>query len=502
MNFFYEATDSTGQTVMGRLDGANEAEVRVRLQQMGYRPQAVALNPGSQTLQGMPAQQPGAVNPGSQTLQALPARQPGAGSMTQTQTQSQMPAAQRQTISRQGPTQAAASQVIPRTGGIILSGNAARTVATASQAAGLTGFSAQRPQPADVSNVGGVNDRDRLFFFQQLASLVKSGMTIFTALDNLGPRTQNRGLAQAATEMADKARNGGRVSDVMERYPRIFEEHIVGLVRAGELGGFLEIVLSEIALNYEQNLALFKGAWIPKMMVTQGLYALALAIPAFPDILANASLDAGVMPGVRLYLMHEAILLPLTFLLIQLAKVGWTRAQLPQWRRMRDEWTLRMPPFGDLHRQAALAAFIRMLRRLYHAGVGPVHAWEGAMQTASNVVIRERLAASNELIQRGVSLPEAFSATGLFNNNMEQLLLTGQLSGQVVESLDQIAEFYQERVEESAERSRKAMFRMGRVAMLILAGITVAWLAHSCYAGTFSFVDKNFNPDIITLSRG
>jgi type II secretory pathway component PulF len=470
MNFFYEATDTTGQTVMGRLDAGSESEVRQRLQQMGYKPQAVALNGSAQTLQPLPQQQPA---PYTQTQQ-MAANPPMGAAM------------------RSAPIQTSSVQTGTRTGGIILSGNAARTTAGLSQTSAVARTGAHPAAVANVSQLGGVNDRDRLFFFQQLASLVKSGMSIFAALDNLGPRTQNPNLSKVTREMAEGARTGGRVSDVMERYPRIFEEHIVGLVRAGELDGFLEIALSEIALTYEQNLALYKGSWIPKMMVIQGLYALALAIPAFPDILYNANLDKGIMPGVYLYLFHEAILLPLTFAFIQACKYGWNHLQTPRWRHFRDSMSLRMPPYGDLHRQAALSSFIRMLRRLYHAGIGPAAAWEGAMHTASNIVIRERLASSYELMQKGVSLPDAFAATELFKGNMEQVLITGHLSGQVVESLDQIAEHYQERVEEAAERSRKAMFRAGRVVMLVLGGITAAWLLHSCYAATFHFVDTNF----------
>ncbi len=471
MNFFYEATDSTGQTVMGRLDAGSEGEVRQRLLQMGYQPRAVALNGAAQTLQPLPPQ--------SQASALTPAHEIAMGQTAGS-------------VMRVPPVQSSATQAGVRAGGIILSGNAARTTAGLSQTTGAARGGSPSGSVANVSQLGGVNDRDRLFFFQQLAALVKSGISIYSALDNLGPRTANKNLSTVTREMADAAQTGGRVSDVMERYPRIFEDHIVGLVRAGELGGFLEISLSEIALTYEQNLALYKGAWLPKLLVIQGLYGLAIAIPVFPDILAHATLDAGIMPGVYTYLLHEAILLPLTFALIQAAKFGWGHLQLPQWRRFRDAATLRMPPYGDLHRQSALSAFVRMLRRLYHAGIGPAAAWEGAMHTASNVVIRERLASSYEMMQRGVNLPDAFAATDLFRGNMEQVLMTGHLSGQVVESLDQIAEYYQERVEEAADRSRKAIFTTGRVVMLVLGGITAAWLLKSCYGSTFDFVHKNF----------
>lgn len=471
MNFFYEATDSSGQTVMGRLDAGSEQEVRQRLQQMGYMPQAIAPNPQAgtpQTFDSRAMAQPASTVP----RHIEPTRSFGAPAAN---LQSPLPVAPQ----------------AHRSGGIILSGNAARMTGP-SQAAASSGSIGGATAPSDVSPLGGVNDRERLFFFQQLASLVKSGITIYAALDNLGPRTQNQNLSLATKEMADSARNGGRISDVMERYPRIFEEHITGLVRAGELGGFLEISLSEIALSYEQNLALYKGSWLPKVMATQGLYLLALAIPLFPDLLCNARLETGIMPGVRQYLIHEAILLPATFVLLQVIKLAWGRLQLPQWRRLRDSMSLRIPPYGDLHRQAALAAFIRMLRRLYHAGILPAAAWEGAMQTASNVVIRERLAASYEMMQRGETLPKAFEATGLFNSNMEQLLVTGQLSGQVVESLDQIADHYQEMVTVAAEKSRRAMFRAGRVAMLVLGGVAILWLVRSCYDAQFNFVNTNF----------
>ncbi|HLJ56396.1 MAG TPA: type II secretion system F family protein [Chthonomonadaceae bacterium] len=460
MNFFYEATDNSGQTVMGRLDAGSEAEVRQRLLQMGYRPQAIALNAAAppQQLANAPAHHVTRVMPAG-----LAAREVA-----------------------QSPVQAGA-----RSGGIILSGNAARTTTSATQAVGATTTGRHAP-PAHVSQLGGVNDRDRLFFFQQLAALVKSGMSIYMALDNLAPRTPNRNLSRVGLEMAAAARTGGRVSDVMDRYPRIFEENIAGLVRAGELGGFLPEALSEIALNYEQNLALYKGAWLPKIMAIQGLYGLVLAIPLFPDVIGHANLDTGIGPGVRLYAMHEAILLPLAFLIIQGTKWGWAHLQLPGMRRFRDGLTLKLPPYGDLHRQAALSAFVRMLRRLYHAGINPAAAWEGAMQTASNVVIRDRLADSYAMVQRGTPIPDAFAATGLFNDNMEQILITGHHSGQMVESLDQIAEYYDERVAEAADRARRAIAWAGRMAMLVLAGITAVWLTKSCYEAQFKWVNDSF----------
>jgi len=481
MNYFYEAVDTSGRTVLGKIDAVDEAEAQTRLLQMGYRPQAIAPNPGASpnstlgqdltlmgSMTGMPVASP-ATTSGQSLNTNLPDLRYGAGAN---------PALTLgQTLHPTG---------MARVGGITLAGNAAQVGARVKTTSGAT-----RPQSAhvaDASTLGGVSTQDLLPFFQQLASLVKSGMTIYTALDNLAPRTRNANLARTAREMADAARNGGRISDVMERYPRIYPDHIVGTVRAGELGGFLEIAMAEIALNYEQNIALYRGSWIPKMMATQSLFALALAIPLFPSLLNSLDFSANM----RLYLMREAILLPAAFGIYLLIKFGARHLQLPHMRTLRDSWSLRMPPFGDLQRQAALFSFVRMLRKLYHAGVSPIYAWEGAMNTASNVVIRDKLAGAYDLVQKGASLPDAFTATGLFGDGIEQLILTGHYSGEVVESLDRAADIYQGRVDEAYGKSRFMMRRLGILALLILGGAAMAWMMHSYFQAVFDLPDKMF----------
>lgn len=464
MNFFYEAIDGSGKTVLGKIDAGTEMEAQRMLVQMGYRPQSIAPNPAASNASV------------AQSITAM-------GSMTG------MPVASNAQVSMAPPMGQLGST--NRTGNITMSGNAAKV------AAKTVNKTMQRSQarpavfgapPADASTLGGVSSRDLLLFFQQLASLVKSGMTIYAALDNLSNRTRNKNLAQVGKEMADAARNGKPITDVMAHYPRIFPDHIVGMVRAGELGGFLEIVLAEIALNYEQNLSLYRGSWLPKLMATQAWLGLAVILPFFPSLFNSLDFWANM----RLYLMREMIILPIFFGIYLLVKWGARYIQLPHLQYFRDSWALRLPPFGDLQRQAALSAFVRMLRKLYHAGVAPIHAWEAAMNTADNVVIREKLAESYILMQQGKSFADAFAATGLFADNVEQLVVTGQLSGEVVESLDQAADIYQERVDDALRKSRMMILRMGVIAMLVLGGGALIWMTRTYFQGQFDFVCKMF----------
>lgn len=431
--FLYEAVAPDGQTIMGKVEATDAAEVQRTLMGQGYRPQSIAPTQNLPTVQ----------NTVAPVVMAVPVQQ---------------------------------SAVTARTASnVTLSGNAARTQAR----------SAPRSQSAASSaaeTLGGVKNSDLMGFFQQFAALVKSGMTVYAALDNLAPRTKNQNLAQTLREMAEAARQGKTLSEVMERYPRIYASHIVGMVRAGELGGFLDIVLSEIALNFEQNVALYKGSWVPVSLATQAFFMIPIVQPFFSSLFNSLDFGANMALYFKLLLFRN---LPIAVLIYIGIIFAAKHLQLPRYRAWRDSVSLKLPPFGDLQRQASLSAFVRMLRKLYHAGVSPVLAWEAAMNTASNSVIREKLAQSYHIMQRGGSLGDAFAATGLFDNDIEQAIITGQLSGQVVESLDNAADYYQIQVEQTAEKSRKAMQRLGRLAMMILGGAALLLMVKTYFGGIF-----------------
>jgi len=133
-----------------------------------------------------------------------------------------------------------------------------------------------------------------------------------------------------------------------------------------------------------------------------------------------------------------------------------------------------------------------MLSRLHHAGVSPSVAWEGAMLTASNVVIRDKLAQSYDIMQKGASLGDAFAQTGLFGNSIEQLIITGEQSGQIGEMLDRAAVMYQQTVDDAKKKAQWTMLRIGFLGMLIAGGFTVCWMAYSYFHGMFSFTETAF----------
>ncbi|HEV2472225.1 MAG TPA: type II secretion system F family protein, partial [Chthonomonadales bacterium] len=386
------------------------------------------------------------------------------------------------------------SQLAPLSSQTSVAGVSGRTVTLSGTAARSLGKAASKPQgPAPgakaVSELGGVSTRDQMFFFRQLGSLVNSGMTLYTALENIAGRTPNRRLALAASQMAVQAHAGGRISDVMAAYPHMFPSHVTGMVRAAELGGFMEIALSEIADGYQRSIALYRYVWIPKLMAIQAVFVLALALPLFPSLFSGMNFQEVVGNYVRSELF---LALPIAGAAIALALyAGWLSGQ-PKYRRKRDEWSLKISAFGNLQRLTAITAFLRMLKRLYQAGISPSYAWEAALNTTDNSAIRERLAQAQLIVEQGAPIPDAFQATGLFHSDVEQMIITGHQSGQVVEMLDQAEGFYSSQADDALGKARFAMFRLGLNAMLILGGAAVCWMMYSYFNGMFSWVDRYF----------
>lgn len=543
MQFLYEALDASGQNVIGKIAASSEEDANMQISQMGCT--IIALHPArgqakptnapftpAATEDTAPANPPLFVQPFRPAAHDdLPTMAPPTMQVDQQRTMvlstiADSPAPLSTTQDgelEEDPTQVGQGPAIvyrPLTTAApdlrISNGQSGAVVAAGQSRIVMTGSAARqkvksRPKgpiaaPGATAYVndanahlGSATNKDLMMFFRQLSSLVQSGMSIYAALENLAPRTPNRALKAAATEMRQAAQAGAPISGVMLKYPRVFPSHVAAMVTAGETGGFLEIALSELARIYEQNIALYKGSWIPKLLAIQAWYTLMMVLPLMPYFFSTFNL----VNNVKAYAEAETFIwMPAAFA-IHMA-VWWMgrHLRLPKYRRMLDSLALKVPPFGDLQRHAALTNFLQVLRRLYHAGVTPIAAWECAMNTASNSIIRDKLAESYKIMQSGMSLPEAFQATGLFTSDIEQMITTGHHSGRLVEMLDHSTEFYMEQTQVYSGKAKFMMLRIGILATLILCGGALCWLAYSYFHGIFHYVDTNFSSFVLINGSG
>lgn len=319
-------------------------------------------------------------------------------------------------------------------------------------------------------------------FFRQLAALVRSGISPFAALADLGPRLSDGTLREAAASMCASADAGASLSSAMDRFGDLFPPHVVAAVRAGETGGFLEVVLNEVALEYEQQAAFRRALRLPLMLVVQAVAAMLIVQPVFPTLFPELNW-AGYL---RLVLLRN---LPLAVALALIARWLLRRLAVKSALSMMDRWTLGMPVVGEFVRLRSQAAFLRTLRRLLAAGVAPIQSWETAVHVAPNAEIRRRLMDARDLMTEGIPLHRALSATGVFASDVEQMVATGVQSGQVVEMMDRVTEYMQRQLEEALERTRFWMLRLTYALYLMLAGLVLIVLVRGYFNAVLRFTE-------------
>jgi type IV pilus assembly protein PilC len=333
----------------------------------------------------------------------------------------------------------------------------------------------------------------RAVFFRQLASLLRAGNNPIQSLSQIADQpSMPESLQAAARAMLANAHLGQPLSEAMERFPRLFAPHVVGMFRAGELGGSLDVICDEIATHYEQEHALWRKLWIPRLLLLNGIGMLLLVLPLFPAFyygMARGDVSQFYQRYVALLLTRS---LPI-FLAVMFVTVGvWWFLDLPANRRWKDAVVMRLPVFGALNRQRALAVFLRTLHRIFAAGVPAISAWEAAAPSAGNVFVREKLIEALPIIRQGQSIDRALQATGLFDWETISLVAAGQQSGEIAAMLDRVASYHEENLRERYQRASFALIRIGCLGTLILGGAAMLWMVYTYFNGMFRFVDEFF----------
>ena len=340
---------------------------------------------------------------------------------------------------------------------------------------GTHGAVATAPTISHVGPVAAVGNgipspEDIATFFRQAASLLHAGFTVSNAFSDLGMRTRHRALGLAAKTMGGNIANGASIGAEMRRYPTLFAPHVIGLISAGEQGGFLEFSFEEIALGAEQDAALRQGLWLVKFLWWQSVWSILLFAPFFPSLNPNNLLGSlGVYGRWILYVFVPfGLLMHLTAWFL-----GWARHQ-PVYRDFFDRLSLRLPVMAKLARARALAAFTRVLRRLLLSGVSAEPAFAGAVAAVPNAALRWQMAEGIPVLRSGKGLDEAIEATKLFGHDPLQMLITGQKTGQFAEMLDRTASYYEEEAARATEGAKAAEKRLAwLITVLSTAYVTI-----------------------------
>src|SRR3954453_5673758 len=300
-----------------------------------------------------------------------------------------------------------------------------------------------------------------MIFTRQLATLIDSGLPLLRALTVLAKQERDKVLKGTIARLADGVQGGGTFSEALAQHPKIFNDLYVNMVRAGELGGVLELVLTRLA-EFSEKAAKIKNKVKAAMIYPIIVMILAIAImgfllvfivPRFEQIFKDMLGDKP-LPGITIFVIsvsnavkdHWLIIIVLIAVPVVGMKVlGGKKGG----RAVIDRIKLRAPLFGDLLRKTAISRFSRTLGTLVTSGVPILQALNITRETAGNQVIASAISQVHDSVKEGESIVQPLEASGAFPPMVISMIDVGEETGQLPEMLLKIAEVYDDEVDNS-----------------------------------------------------
>lgn len=307
--------------------------------------------------------------------------------------------------------------------------------------------------------VAPVGARERAVFTRQLGTLLRAGMPLLRGLEVLGRQETNRELRRVIEATAEDIRAGGKLSEAFARHPAVFDRLYVNMVRAGEVGGVLEVVLERLARFQEKSLQLrgkVKAALAYPVVVLAvavlilvGL--LVFVVPKFEQIFADLLKGAPLPPLTQAVLAASGLVrdhFGLVFL-ATCALVWGFRAyrRTAAGARMVDGWLIRVPLFGELLLKSLVARFARTLGTLLASGVPILPAILITRDTTGNARLAAALDVVHERVKAGEPVAAPLESTAVFPAMVTSMIEVGEHTGQLAEMLQKVADIYEEEVD-------------------------------------------------------
>ena len=303
--------------------------------------------------------------------------------------------------------------------------------------------------------------KDLAVFSRQFATMVNSGLSLLRALNILTEQTESKELARVLGEVRNDIETGNSLSSGMAKHPDVFPPLMVNMCKAGEVGGFLDSVMLQIANNYEAEVRLrgkVKSAMTyPVVVLCIAVLAvigmLLFIVPTFQGLFATlgGTLPAPTRVLVALSAGLKLFIVPFIILVIVGLSVWKKIKRTARVRNIVDPLKLKLPVFGQLFRKIALTRFSRNLGTMMQSGVPILQSLDIVAETTGNVVLERATRAVQESVRTGEALATPLLQHPVFPPMVVQMMAVGEETGALDTMLAKIAEFYDQEVESTTE---------------------------------------------------
>ena len=330
---------------------------------------------------------------------------------------------------------------------------------------------------------GGVKPKVLTTFTRQLATLVDAGLPLLRGLRVLEKQERNANLKAILAKLATSIEGGSTFSEALAQHPKVFNKLFVNMVKAGELGGVLEVVLKRLA-EFSEKAQKIKGKvkaamFYPTavMIVAVGIMILLMTfvVPKFKDVFAGMNITMPKFTLMVLWLsqtikdnilgtMGAVAVVVVLFLMFIKTKFGC---------RLWDNFKLNAPPIGSVVTKVSISRFCRTLGTLVSSGVPILQALTIVRETAGNVIIANAVSKVHESVKEGETITAPLEASRVFPPMVISMVDVGEQTGALPEMLLKIADNYDEEVDNAVAAMTSLLEPIMIVFLAVLVGSIV-----------------------------
>jgi type IV pilus assembly protein PilC len=308
-----------------------------------------------------------------------------------------------------------------------------------------------------------IKPADIAVFSRQLATMIKAGVPLVQAFDIVGQGHSNPNMSSLIFKIKADVEAGNTLASALRSHPLYFDDLFVSLVDAGEQSGALETLLDKIA-TYKEKTEALKGKI--KKALTYPISVLVVAcivtaillifvVPTFADMFSSFGADLPAMTVMVVNLSDFVIewgWLILVVIASVITALIQTHKRSRKFREFMDRMVLKIPAFGPLMFNSAIARFARTLATMFAAGVPLVEAMVSVAGAAGNSVYTKDILRVRDDIAAGTTLQASLSYNKtLFPNMLIQMVGIGEESGALDEMLSKVAEYYETAVDDAVD---------------------------------------------------
>jgi type IV pilus assembly protein PilC len=335
-------------------------------------------------------------------------------------------------------------------------------------------------------------------FTRQLATLVDAGLPLLRGLRVLERQERSPVLRRIINDLAISIEGGSTFSEGLAQHPKVFNRLFVNMVKAGELGGVLEVVLNRLAEFMEKaqkikgkvKAAMFYPVAVMVVAVAILIVLMVFVVPKFKQIF-NDMLEGQALPsftqfvlGISEFVAGNILVTFIGFIVVFILLKLTLKTKMG--RKIFDRVQLSFPVLGPVISKVAIARFTRTLGTLVSSGVPILQALTIVKETSGNVIVSDAVAGIHESVKEGETITAPMEASKVFPPMVISMVDVGEQTGALPEMLMKVADNYEDEVDNAVS----AMTSLLEPIMIVFLAVIVGSIVIALFLPLITLIDQ------------